>query len=179
MLSDGICLTTLRNAVITDGLALRAATYPMKISDFFIKYMGDDGSRQLVQVAFINHKPARSFINMMSLWSGLESENLQSTVTADKRTASKDPDSVQPFEDVTTSPNAKSKGAHNLGQGSVPAKRYRKASQPQPKACWSAYLEANPSMSVGPTRTQKRQKRSNPRSTPIVGIVSGSLMPSG
>lgn len=121
---------------------------PNEDQRFFIKYMGDDGSRQLVQVAFINHKPARSFINMMSLWSGLESENLQSTVTADKRTASKDPDSVQPFEDVTTSPNAKSKGAHNLGQGSIPAKRYRKASQPQPKACWSAYLEANPSMSV-------------------------------
>ena len=43
---------------------------------------------------------------------------------------------------------SRSKGAHNLGQGSIPAKRYRKASQPQPKACWSAYLEANPSMSV-------------------------------
>ena len=115
---------------------------------FLIKYMGDYGSRQLVQVAFLNHKPARSFINMMGLWSGLESEDLRTTITADKRTAAKDPGSVQPFEDVTTSPNARNKGVYNLGQGSVPAKRYRKASKPQPKACWSAYLEANPSMKV-------------------------------
>ena len=121
---------------------------PNEDQRFFIKYMGDDGTRQLVQVAFINHKPARSFINMMSLWSGLESENLRTTVSAEKRTAAKDPASVQPFEDVTTSPNALSKGAHNLGEGSIPAKRYRSASQPQPKACWSVYLESNPSMSI-------------------------------
>ena len=121
---------------------------PNEDQRFFIKYMGDDGTRQLVQVAFLNHKPARSFINMMSLWSGLQSENLKTTVQAERRTAAQDPGSVQPFEDVTTSPNAKNKGAHNLGEGSVPAKRYRKASRPQPKACWSAYLEANPSMKV-------------------------------
>ena len=121
---------------------------PNEDQRFLIKYMGDDGTRQLVQVAFINHKPARSFINMMGLWSGLESENLRLTVSADKRTAAKDPNSVQPFEDVTTSPNARSKGADNLGQGSIPAKRYRKSSKPQPKTCWSAYLESNPTMSA-------------------------------
>ena len=121
---------------------------PNEDQRFFIKYMGDDGTRKLVQIAFLNHKPARSFINMMGLWSGPESENLRTTITADKRTAAKDPGTVKPFEDVTTSPNAQNKGAHNLGQGSVPAKRYRKTPKPQLKACWSVYLEANPSMKV-------------------------------
>ena len=89
---------------------------PNEDQRFFIKYMGDDGTRELVQVAFLNHKPARSFINMMGLWSGLESENLRTTITADKRVAAQDPGTVTPFEDVTTSPIGLNTGAHNLEQ---------------------------------------------------------------
>ena len=115
---------------------------------FFIKYMGDDGSRQLIQVAFINHKPARSFINMMSLWSGLEAENLRTTVQAEKRTAAVAPDSVKPFEDVTTSRNATAKNESHLGSGSTPAKRYVKQSKAEPKVCWSDHLKKNPALEV-------------------------------
>ena len=115
---------------------------------FFIKYMGDDGSRQLVQVAFLNHKPARSFINMMSLWSGLESEDLRTTVQANKRTNALAPESVKPFEDVTTSRNAKAKDERHLGTGSTPAKRYAKQSKVETKVCWSEHLQKNPALEV-------------------------------
>lgn len=113
---------------------------------FFIKYMGDDGSRQITQVAFINHKPARSFINIMGLWSGLESENLRSTVQAERRTTAMAPDSVKPFEDVTTSSNATAKDERHLGSGSTPVSRYTPQRKPLVKACWSTYLDANSNM---------------------------------
>ena len=124
---------------------------PKEDQRFFIKYMGDDGSRQLTQISFLNHKPARSFINMMSLWSGLQSENLRTTVQADKRSNAKDPDSVQPFEDVTTSPNATVKGIQHLGTGSTPASRYSKQAKVVEKVCWSEHLQKNPALEVWAT----------------------------
>ena len=124
---------------------------PKEDQRFFIKYMGDDGSRQLTQISFLNHKPARSFINMMSLWSGLQSENLRTTVQADKRSTAKDPGSVAPFEDVTTSLNATSKGIQHLGTGSTPASRYSKQATAVTKVCWSEHLQKNPAIETWAT----------------------------
>ena len=124
---------------------------PKEDQRFFIKYMGDDGSRQLTQISFLNHKSARSFINMMSLWSGLQSENLRTTVQADKRSTAKDPGSVAPFEDVTTSLNATSKGIQHLGTGSTPASRYSKQATAVTKVCWSEHLQKNPAIETWAT----------------------------
>ena len=130
-----------------------------------IKYMGSDGSRQIAQVAFINHKPARTFINMMGLWSGLQSgysRGVNGVVQGATRTAALDASTVEAFEDVTVSPNARPKGAHNIGlrpgtsvgspeARSTPASGYNtdrtrrlKEKQAQRK-CWSKYME-NPAM---------------------------------
>lgn len=134
---------------------LGANCYAREDVRFMIKYMDNEGRRQITQIGFFNRKPARAFASYLTVFSGLESGQIAGLSNSQNRTAALAPESVEPYADVTTSLNASPKGKQHVNDpyGSTPAVQYQRKSAHASKAryepnknCWSTYLEANPDM---------------------------------
>lgn len=107
---------------------LGAKCYAKEDIRFMIKYMDADGRRQITQIGFFNNKPARSFASLLGVFSGLESGQISGVANSERRSSALAPESVEPFADVTVSPDAKPKGAQHVGapNGSTPAVEYNR-----------------------------------------------------
>jgi len=147
--------------------------YPREDVRFMIKYMDNEGRRQITQVGFFNRKPARAFASYLTVFSGLESGQIAGLSNSDNRTAALAPESVDPYTDVTTSVQSQPKGRQHVNDpyGSTPAVNYDRPSASAgktvaaapPKNCWSTYLSANPAMQqwaeANPAMADQNKKR--------------------